>query len=178
MKPKKPKLGRPRRGSTTAEVSTVRIDEASKELLQYEFGSLGSALYFVADGIARFRQKHGIGRGGTTENVEVPGSLDFRDLVLLRDILWYRVDRWRGDAKAIAPTVALLRKLERMLYSESVFYQSPPPIARDPVSEGVPIVERPKIPRIVYIAQAMARAAAKVSMSDTQKIESEEDDPK
>lgn len=51
----KAKRGKPRRGEGIAKVSAVRIDDETKTILVREFGSLGNALYYIAQGIDEFR---------------------------------------------------------------------------------------------------------------------------
>ena len=124
--------GRPKgstRGRHAADVSTVRVDDETKATLRHEFGSLGNALYFVAQGIVAFRRKHGLTPGGDAELRSDPhAELTYGDLVTLREALWHHVDAWRGDDKAVAPFVAVIRKLEAMLYGSETYYGDLPPV--------------------------------------------------
>lgn len=112
-----------------AEVSTVRVDKGTVKTLQYEFGSLGNALYFVAQGILAFRKKHGLTSDEEDSLRADPGDeLGYRDLVVIREALWHHVDAWRGDDKVVAPFVAVIRKLDALLFGSETFYGDLPPV--------------------------------------------------
>lgn len=51
----KGRIGKPRRGSQTADCVSVRIDAETRAALEREFGSLGNALYYLGEGVQRFR---------------------------------------------------------------------------------------------------------------------------
>ncbi len=128
--PRKARRGKPRRAKGLAEVSTVRIDPKAKEILQREFGSLGNALYFVAVGIEKYRQRHGLSTHGL-EDDSTPWDpsrqgLSFPDLVRIRDVLWHRIDAWRGPEKDVAPDRELLRVIEGFLGASGLFRDLPP----------------------------------------------------
>ncbi|TXH10628.1 MAG: hypothetical protein E6R04_04665 [Spirochaetes bacterium] len=126
----KTRRGKPRRAKGLAEVSTVRIDPKAKEILQREFGSLGGALYFVAVGIEKYRQRHGLATHGLEEDLAPwdPSrqGLSFPDLVRIRDVLWHRIDAWRGPEKDVAPDRGLLRLIEGLLGASGLFRDLPP----------------------------------------------------
>jgi hypothetical protein len=156
-------LGRPRRSSQEATPSKVWLDKPSKRLIQREFGSLGNGLYFLAKGILAFRRRHGLTGHEETQGTE-PDALEFSDLVVVRDVLWHRVDQWKGDDAGIAPSIRVLRRVEALLYGGAPYPGGLPPLSPPdprPLNPGAARPDRPA-------ARAMSRSSgrpAKGSMS-------------
>lgn len=144
------KRGRPfgtTRGRSVADVSTVRIDAATKDLLKHEFGSLGNALFYIASGILEYRRQYSLA-GPDEIHGTAPAGMDYQELAMIRTILWHHVDRHRGPNKAIAPFVALLRRLEAVVWGPNAHVMDLPPV---PDIGSVPRKKRRRRSRFVGI---------------------------
>jgi len=105
-----PRRGKPRRGRGVAKVSSVRIDNDTYTVLNREFGSLGNALFYLAEGIKDFRDRFGLQRH--KEQVRKPSNrrLDWQDLQVLIAALDFRIS-YCVDGQESRPFQDMLNKI-------------------------------------------------------------------
>ena len=112
----KRRRGKPRRGAQVSEVSAVRIDPITNRVLKREFGSLGNALYYLAEGIADFREAKNLPPHTEQARVRIeePGEsvITLKEMATLIEALEWRLD-YAVDRAESRPFEYLLAKIRR-----------------------------------------------------------------
>jgi hypothetical protein len=109
------KRGKPRRAAGIAHVTTVRIDDVTKLRLQGAFGSLGNALYFIAQGLTQYRTILSRKDEASLKPDPAPDPDDLLpdELEAVQGIVYKHLDRLRDEDPYITPLFRALRKIER-----------------------------------------------------------------
>lgn len=114
------KRGKPRRGADIADVTTVRIDAVTKEILKANFGTVGNALYFIAQGLGQYRDLNEARVQALSEALDPhrpeatqPDDLLPREMQALQKLVYATLDKLRDRDPHTTPLYRAMRKIER-----------------------------------------------------------------